>query len=262
MVIDTRSFSFSFTVLTHNFQVAQMYMVMKMQQQNTNSTEGVEVLENRPFEDDEFGKGQYTLKIYRLQRRKLGMHIQGVNQAANFNPTRAVIKCLYFTRFILTIETIHTAGCGLSDNVHGLTKEQLAIRQVEALDIASDYNDYWSYMIGASNFDFSQFQSAQTGRGPLLDGWQEQCYPVMTAYKLVTIDAPYWGFGSKLEQALLAGEKALFLESHRNCFGWIDEWYGLNVDMMRELEKQSDSSLNEKLGRPGLVANGEELDCS
>lgn len=56
--------------------------------------------------------------------------------------------------------------------MHGLTKEQLAIRQVETLDIASDYNDYWSYIIGASNLDFSQFQSAQTGRGPLLDGWQ------------------------------------------------------------------------------------------
>lgn len=39
-----------------------------MQQQSTNGTEGVEVVENRPFEDDELGKGQYTLKIYRLQR--------------------------------------------------------------------------------------------------------------------------------------------------------------------------------------------------
>ncbi|KAL3638452.1 hypothetical protein CASFOL_017823 [Castilleja foliolosa] len=75
---------------------------------------------------------------------------------------------------------------------------------------------------------------------------QDQCYPVMTAYKLVTIDVPYWGFGSRLEQALLA---ALFLESHRNCFSWIDEWSGLTLDLMRELEKQSDSSLNQKLSR-------------
>lgn len=50
------------------YHVAQMYMVMKMQQKNTTGTEGVEVLENRPFEDNEFGKGQYTFKIYRLQR--------------------------------------------------------------------------------------------------------------------------------------------------------------------------------------------------
>lgn len=33
---------------------------------------------------------------------------------------------------------------------------------------------------------------------------QDSCDPVMTAYKLVTIDAPYWGFGYRLEQALLA----------------------------------------------------------
>ncbi|KAL6203105.1 hypothetical protein ACLB2K_026808 [Fragaria x ananassa] len=51
------------------YQVAQAYMVTKMQQQNTNSTEGVEVLENKSFEDDVFGKGQYTSKVYRLQSK-------------------------------------------------------------------------------------------------------------------------------------------------------------------------------------------------
>lgn len=43
-------------------------MVAKMQQQSRTETEGVDVLENRPFQDDEFGEGQYTLKVYRLQR--------------------------------------------------------------------------------------------------------------------------------------------------------------------------------------------------
>lgn len=50
------------------YQIAQMYMVTKMQQENTTSTEGVDVLENRPFEDDVLGRGHYTSKIYRLQR--------------------------------------------------------------------------------------------------------------------------------------------------------------------------------------------------
>ncbi|KAK6144467.1 hypothetical protein DH2020_021287 [Rehmannia glutinosa] len=224
------------------FQVAQMYMVMKMQQQNTTGEEGVEVLENRPFEDDDFGKGQYTLKIYRLQSK-------APTWLAKFAPTGALVMQ----------EEAWNAypRCKSVIKVLGLTKEQLAVRQVEMLDIATDTSDYWSYVVGCSNIDFSQFQSARTGRGPLLDGWQDQCNPVMTAYKLVTIDAPYWGFGSRLEQALLAGERALFLESHRNCFSWIDEWFGLSVDMMRELEKQSDSSLNEKLGRPCVMADEE-----
>ncbi|KAK3036831.1 hypothetical protein RJ639_031309, partial [Escallonia herrerae] len=124
--------------------------------------------------------------------------------------------------------------------VHGLNKEQLAARQVETIDIASATRDYWSYVIGSNNVNMSTFQSARTHRGPLLEGWQDSCNPVVTAYKLVTIDAPYWGFGSRLEQALLSGERALFLESHRNCFAWIDEWYGLTVEVMRELEKQSE----------------------
>ncbi|KAK4370366.1 hypothetical protein RND71_009841 [Anisodus tanguticus] len=39
-----------------------------MQQQRTTGNERVEVLQNRPFNDAEFGEGQYTSKIYRLQR--------------------------------------------------------------------------------------------------------------------------------------------------------------------------------------------------
>lgn len=45
-----------------------MYMVMKMQQENTSSTEGVEVKVSKPFEDNVFGKGHYTSKVYHLQR--------------------------------------------------------------------------------------------------------------------------------------------------------------------------------------------------
>lgn len=251
------------------YQVGQMYVVMKMQQQSTTGTEGVEVLENRPFEDAEFGKGQYTKKIYRLQSKApswlttfapanaLVMQEEAWNA---FPRCKSVVTCPYFTKFCLTIDTVHKADNGGSENALGLSKKQLSTRQVDAIDIAVAGNDYWSYLIGSNNIDFSTFQSARTRRGPLLEGWQDECYPVMTAYKLVTIDAPYWGFGSRLEQALMAGERSLFLESHRNCFAWIDEWIGLTVDVMRDLEKQSDYSLNKKLGRVRLAGSNEEFD--
>lgn len=41
---------------------------MKMEQQNTNGKEGVEVLQQAPFEDEELGEGQLTSKVYHLQR--------------------------------------------------------------------------------------------------------------------------------------------------------------------------------------------------
>ncbi|XP_048234009.1 phosphatidylinositol transfer protein 1 isoform X1 [Ricinus communis] len=256
-MVQIKEFRIVMPISLEEYQIAQMYMVMKMQQETTTSTEGVEVLENRPLEDDVFGECQYTSKVYRLQSKAPtwltafapadALIMQ--EEAWNAYPRcKTVIKCPYFTKFSLTVETIHRDDNGQSENVHGLSKEQLASRQVEYIDIASAATDYWSYAIGSNSIDFSKFKSLRTGRGPLLDGWQDRCKPVMTAYKLVTIDAPYWGFGYRLEQALLAGERALFLESHRNCFGWIDEWFGMSMQQLRELELQSNSSLNKKIG--------------
>ncbi|XVF69379.1 hypothetical protein PTKIN_Ptkin11bG0076700 [Pterospermum kingtungense] len=278
------------------YQIAQMYMVMKMQQQSTNGAEGVEVLENKPFQDDVFGKGQYTSKVYRLQskapawlttiapkdalimqeeawnaypRCKTGLqtHVLDISGKCLVSCDSMLIgltllQCPYFTKFCLTIETVHRADNGTSENVHCLNEEQLAARQVEVIDIASTTTDYWSYAIGSSNFDFSKFKSAKTGRGPLLDGWQDNCNPVMTAYKLVTVDAPYWGFGYRLEQALLAGERALFMESHWNCFGWIDEWFGMTMQQIRELEEQGDCLLNETISKPILMTDAEDCEQS
>ncbi|KAH1090725.1 hypothetical protein J1N35_017982 [Gossypium stocksii] len=267
-MVQLKEFRIVMPMSLEEYQVAQMYMVMKMQQQSTNGDEGVEVLENKRFQDDVFGKGQYTSKVYRLQSKapawlttiapKDALVMQ--EEAWNAYPRcKTVIKCPYFTKFSLTIETVHRADNGTSENVHGLNEEQLATRQVEIIDIASAETDYWSYAIGSSSFDFSKFKSTKSGRGPLLHGWKDNCRPVMTAYKLVTIDAPYWGFGYRLEQALLAGEKALFIESHRNCFGWIDEWFGLTMQQIRELEQQGDCLLNEKIGKPVLLTDA--ADC-
>jgi hypothetical protein len=44
-----------------------MHMVTKIQQLQTTGEEGVEVLVNEPFENEEW-KGQFTSKIYHLQR--------------------------------------------------------------------------------------------------------------------------------------------------------------------------------------------------
>ncbi|KAJ4838922.1 hypothetical protein Tsubulata_025958 [Turnera subulata] len=267
-MVQIKEFRVPMPVSLEEYQIAQMYMVMRMQQQSTTSTEGVEVLENRPLDDDPvFGKCQYTSKIYRLQSKAPTWlttfapadSLILTEEAWNAYPRcKTVIKCPYFTKFSLTVETVHKADNGLSENVHGLSKEQLASREVEFLDIASAPADYWSYVIGNNNTDFSKFKSTRTSRGPLLDGWQDRCNPVMTAYKLVTIDAPYWGFGYRLEQALLAGERALFLESHRNCFSWIDEWFGMTMQQIRQLELKTDSALNRRAANPTWLTTTEE----
>ena len=55
------------SLLYMQHEVALMYAVVKMEQQNTTGEEGVEIVQNIPFEDEALGNGQYTSKIY-LQR--------------------------------------------------------------------------------------------------------------------------------------------------------------------------------------------------
>lgn len=255
------------------YEIAQMYMILKMQQETTTNTEGVDVLENKPFEDNFFGKGHYTSKVYRYQS-KIPSWITTFappdslllkEEAWNAYPKcKSVVKCPSFSKLLLTVETVHVADNGQSKNVHGLSKEQLALREVEVIDIASSVRDYWSYLVGCCDVDLSVFRSTRTNRGPLAQGWMDNCYPVMTAYKLVTVDAPYWGFGKRLEQALLAGERALFLETHRNCFAWIDEWYGMKAERLRALEEQLYASSKEGTIKPLFLKSKDTLDrrCS
>lgn len=40
------------------------------------------------------------------------------------------------------------------------------------VDIASNVQDYWSYVIGGDAVDLTTFKSEKTGRGLLVTGWQ------------------------------------------------------------------------------------------
>uniref|UniRef100_A0A453IBM6 Phosphatidylinositol transfer protein N-terminal domain-containing protein n=1 Tax=Aegilops tauschii subsp. strangulata TaxID=200361 RepID=A0A453IBM6_AEGTS len=126
------------------------------------------------------------------------------------------------------------------NQAHNLNSQQLAEREVEIVDIASVSRDYWSKVITAPKVDLTTFKSQRTDRGPLLNGWMDSCRPVMTIYKLVIMDAPIWGLGERLEDCLIAGERALFLACHRMCFAWIDEWYGMTMEQIREMERHTD----------------------
>ena len=50
------------------YQVGQLYSVAQASKNETGGGEGVEVLTNEAFENEEMGKGQYTHKIYHLAR--------------------------------------------------------------------------------------------------------------------------------------------------------------------------------------------------
>lgn len=50
------------------YQVGQLFSVAEASKNETGGGDGVEVLKNEPYEKEDGEKGQYTHKIYRLQR--------------------------------------------------------------------------------------------------------------------------------------------------------------------------------------------------
>ncbi|XP_062215967.1 uncharacterized protein LOC133916347 [Phragmites australis] len=266
-MVQIKEFRIVMPMSMEEYEIGISYTIMKMEQQNTNSKEGVEVLQQVPFEDEQLGKGQFRSKVYHLQS-KIPSWMKGFAPASAltvhndswcaFPKSRTVTKCPLFSKCSLTIDTVNRPDNGCSENAHNLTTEQLAAREVEIIDIASISRDYWSKVISAPNINLTTFKSQRTERGPLLKGWMDSCRPVMTTYKLVIMDAPIWGLGERLEDCIITGERALFLACHRLCFAWIDEWYGMTVEQIRQMERQTDMLLKKTLKKPGKAGSKHE----
>ncbi|GJP67955.1 hypothetical protein CLOP_g24712, partial [Closterium sp. NIES-67] len=283
-------------VSLEEYRIGQTYMRSRMQMENTRGSEGVEVRASHPFADDRMGHGHFAHVVYHFHSkapawlRALAPHGALCLEEQNWNayphsktvahpstchslnsslaltqsplplsllPFPCPCQCPYFTKFTITIESMHVADRGDSENALGLDEAQLKQRKVERLDIASHDRDMWSRLIAKSGIDPSKVTLTKTNRGPLTPGWQSTCEPVMTAYKMVTVDAPYWGFGKRLELLVLAGERALFLEAHRKCFGWMDEWCELTMEDVRRIEKENIEAMRKNLALNNKVAPDE-----
>lgn len=254
-MVQIRELRIVMPISLEEYEIAMMYTIMKMKQQNTTSGQGVQTLRSIAFENEELGKGQHQTKIYHFESvippwlktftpaEVLTLEEESWNA---YPKSKTVIKCPYLKQCCLTIETMNKADNGCSENVHGLSKELVAKRKVEIIDIASVSRDYWSKVAGTSKLDLSEFKSHKSGRGPLLRGWQASCQPVMTTYKLLTMDAPIWGLGFCMEEAIIASQKAVLLEFHKLCFAWIDEWFGMTLEQITEMEKQNELLLKKR----------------
>lgn len=232
-----------FTV--EEYKIAQLYMVAKYSasESNEDNGDGVEVLKNEPFEDGDL-KGQYTHKLYHLASKLPSWLVSLMpkkaltldEEAWNAYPNcTTILKCPFFNKFRLILQTTHLADRGTAENALGLDPKTLKKRNVDFIDIATDPVEAY-----VEEEDPSKFKSKRTGRGPLFGGWMKKCEPVMCAYKCVTVDVPYWGFGSQVEKFISkSAQRKILLEGHRKCFCWLDEWHGLSMEDIRRMEYET-----------------------
>lgn len=210
------------------YQVAQLYSVAEASKNETGGGEGIEVLKNEPFTDypllgGKYSKGQYTYKIYHLQSKVPGFikliapkgSLEIHEEAWNAYPyCKTVISNPGYMKdnFVIIIESYHIADSGGQDNVHELPPEKLKQREVVKIDIGNDpvaSSDYKAHE------DPTKYKSEKTGRGPLTGNWIESVNPVMTCYKLVTVEFKWFGLQTRVENFIQKSERRLFTVFHR-----------------------------------------------
>jgi len=241
------------------YQVAQLYSVAEASKNETGGGEGVEVIKNEPYDDvpllnGQFTKGQYTYKKYHLASKvpswikmvapKGALEIH--EEAWNAYPyCKTVLSNPGYMKdnFYIIIETYHIGDRGDQENVHELDKKKLKERKVVPIDIANDTIASADYK---KDEDPKVFKSEKTGRGPLEDEWKGNVEPVMTAYKLVTIQFKWWGLQDRVENFIHSTEKRIFTNFHRQLFCWMDKWHGMTMDDIRALEEKTKRDLDEE----------------
>ncbi|KAF8683779.1 hypothetical protein HU200_044712 [Digitaria exilis] len=240
------------------YEIGLSYTIMEMEQQNTNSKEGVEVLQQVPFEDEKLGKGQLTSKVYHLQRPKwiVRFHLRSHNFGLLPFCTKVTTATMcskipsWMKGFApASALTVHEdSWCAFPKS---RTDDQCSKHRPDNLQVAKNrtrpssegMDGMRSCRLFSNLNQYSHRQETKQKPHDALCSFQDSCRPVMTTYKLVIMDAPIWGLGERLEDFIIAGERALFLACHRLCFAWIDEWYGMTVDQIREMERQTEMLL-------------------
>uniref|UniRef100_A0A1B6FGX0 Phosphatidylinositol transfer protein N-terminal domain-containing protein n=1 Tax=Cuerna arida TaxID=1464854 RepID=A0A1B6FGX0_9HEMI len=239
------------------YQVAQLYSVAEASKNETGGGEGIEVLKNEPFDNypllgGKYSKGQYTYKIYHLQSKVPGFikliapkgSLEIHEEAWNAYPyCKTVITNPGYMKenFMIVIESYHIGDRGTKENVHELPPDKLKQREVVKIDIGND-------PVSSSDYkpteDPTKFKSEKTGRGPLTNSWTESVEPVMTCYKLVTVEFKWFGLQTRVENFIQKSERRLFTVFHRQLFCWMDRWHGLTMEDIRALEEKTKEELD------------------
>ncbi|XP_015232273.1 PREDICTED: membrane-associated phosphatidylinositol transfer protein 2-like [Cyprinodon variegatus] len=252
------------------YRIAQLYMIQKKsREESCGEGSGVEILENKPYEDGPGGSGQYTHKVYHIGKHIPSWFCAILPQAAlrveeeswNAYPyTRTRYTCPFVEKFSIDIETYYKPDTGNQEDVFNLSSAEKRQRTVDPIDIVKDYIPPNEYLVEE---DPKLYQSVKTRRGPLNEDWIEEINQnpdqtiVMCAYKLCKVEFRYWGMQSKIERFIHdVGLRKVMVRAHRQAWCWQDEWYGLTIEDIRQLELETQLALAKKMAQYSLSEEG------
>jgi len=261
----TKEYRIPLPVSVDEYQIAQLYMVAKISKQQTSHGEGIEILVNEPF-DDENGKGQYTHKILHIGSKIPGWLksflpttvLQVEEKAWNAYPYCKTVYSIPFLgdRFSISVTTKYLPDGGTTENFLGKPEEELKDRTVDIIDIAFDSIDQSKYK---PEEDPTLFVSEKTGRGKLEKDWRHNATPVMCSYKECSVHLKVWGIQTAGESYIhKVALRDVLLQGHRQAFCWIDEWFGMTMEDIRKLEDETKAELDKLLAKDGADESADE----
>lgn len=244
-------------ITVEEYRIGQLYMIAKHSAEQSQKGEGVEVIENRPHEDPEHGSGQFTEKRIYISsklpywiRRMVPKIFYVTEKAWNYYPfTITEYSCSFISSFSVNILTKYENNNGSTENCLNQSSEMLEQRTVDHVDIALDQCSPHHYK---EEEDLLKFCSEKTKRGPLMEGWREDTHPIMCSYKLVDVRFELMSLlQSRIEEFVHKAVREILLVGHRQAFAWIDEWFGLGIQDVRDYETRMQAETNEKVRQPG-----------
>lgn len=246
------------------YKIAQLYMIAKKSRlESEGEGSGVEIVLNEPYSDGPGGSGQYTDKLYHIashlpywMRGFLPKSLSTVREEAwNAYPySKNKIYTPYMDRFSIEIESKYLAGGTKQENVFELDQTQLSERIVDIIDFVTETSE----MI--EDEDPLQNVSKKTQRGPLTKDWlssyeaegetgtnEGQKKDFMCVYKICRVNFDRWPIQYKVEQFIHDYIRKTLVRAHRQAWAWQDEWHGLTMQEIREMEKETQECLAKKM---------------
>jgi len=253
-----REYRIPLPLTVDDYHIGQLYGVAEASKNETGGGEGVEVVLNEPFEVMRFGqplKGQYTYKIIHLKNKVPGIirtlapkgALEMHERAWNAYPfCRTVYTNPYMKdAFYICLDTWHKPmeKGKFIENVHGIKGALLEKRDIDHVDIVNDPCQPSDYK---ADEDPTLVRSEKAGRGPFQGPkWEANQDPAMCAYKLYRVKFKWFGLQTKVEKIIMGSVRRLLFTFHRQVVCWLDKWYGMTIQDIRDLEDKTKKDLDD-----------------
>ena len=268
-----REYRIPLPLSTEEFHIGQLFGVAEASKNETGGGEGIEIVENRPITEDELRSlpfkdqlkldgdgvvigGQYTHKRMYFAT-KVPYFVRVLAPSGSLELDERAWNCYPYCRteysnkymgdhFHIVIESMHQDDDGSAENALNLAPEELKKRKVVHIDIANDPCEPGDYK---PEEDPTIFSSTKTSRGPLtgLDWKTSSGGPVMCCYKVYRILFKWKLLQNKVENKLVVFARRLLFNISRQIFCWMDRWYGMTMDDIRQLEDKTQQDLTTML---------------